>query len=55
MLWRFFPKYIITKDNLIKAVNFGNRVSSIAVQRAGAQPSIPYLKEVIKIYGGISE
>lgn len=41
----------ITKDNLIKAVNFGNRVSSIAVQRAGAQPSIPYLKEVINIYG----
>ena len=41
----------LTKDNLIKAVNFGNRVSSIAVQRAGAQPSIPYLKEVIKIYG----
>lgn len=41
----------LTKDNLIKAVNFGNRVSSIAVQRAGAQPSIPYLKEVIEIYG----
>lgn len=41
----------LTKENLIKAVNFGNRVSSIAVQRAGAQPSIPYLKEVIEIYG----
>lgn len=41
----------LTKDNLIKAVNFGNRVSSIAVQRSGAQPSIPYLEEVIEIYG----
>lgn len=41
----------ITKENLIKAVDFGNRVSSIAVQRKGAQPSIPYLDEVIKIYG----
>ena len=41
----------LTKENLIKAVNFGNRVSSIAVQRAGAQPSIPYLEEVVEIYG----
>ncbi|MDO5517378.1 MAG: ribokinase [Clostridium sp.] len=41
----------LTKENLIKSVNFGNRVSSIAVQRSGAQPSIPYLKEVIEIYG----
>ena len=41
----------LTKENLIKSVSFGNKVSSIAVQRAGAQPSIPYLKEVIDIYG----
>ncbi|PRR79711.1 ribokinase [Clostridium vincentii] len=41
----------ITKDNLIKAVRFGNRVSSLAVQREGAQPSIPYLEEIIKLYG----
>lgn len=41
----------ITKDNLIKAVRFGNRVSSLAVQREGAQPSIPYLAEIIKLYG----
>lgn len=41
----------ITKDNLIKAVRFGNKVSSLAVQREGAQPSIPYLEEIIKLYG----
>ncbi|ENZ03047.1 ribokinase [Clostridium thermobutyricum] len=38
-------------ENLIKAVTFGNKVSSIAVQREGAQPSIPNLEEVIKVYG----
>ena len=41
----------LSKDNLIKGVNFGNIVVAIAVQRVGAQPSIPYLKEVIEIYG----
>lgn len=41
----------INKDNLLKAVKFGNKVSSIAVQRKGAQPSIPYLKEVTAVYG----
>ena len=41
----------INKETLIKAVNFGNQVSSIAVQRKGAQPSIPYLKEIEEIYG----
>ena len=40
----------INKETLIKAVNFGNKVSSISVQRKGAQPSIPYLKEVEEIY-----
>ncbi|AOR23398.1 ribokinase [Clostridium taeniosporum] len=41
----------ITKENILKAVKFGNMVSSIAVQREGAQPSIPYKEEVIKVYG----
>lgn len=39
------------KETLIRAVNLGNQVSSIAVQRKGAQPSIPYLKETEEIYG----
>ncbi|WP_252223588.1 MULTISPECIES: ribokinase [unclassified Clostridium] len=41
----------ITKENLLMSVKFGNMVSSIAVQREGAQPSIPYKEEVIKVYG----
>lgn len=41
----------INKNTLIDAVTFGNKVSSIAVQRKGAQPSIPYLKEIIGVYG----
>lgn len=41
----------INKESLLKAVNFGNRVSSLAVQKKGAQTSIPYLKEVVEIYG----
>lgn len=41
----------INKETLINAVTFGNKVSSIAVQRKGAQPSIPYLEEVIEVYG----
>ena len=41
----------INKDTLIKAVDFGNRVSSISVQRKGAKPSIPYLNEIEEIYG----
>lgn len=40
----------LTFKNLIEAVRFGNKVSSIAVQRKGAQPSIPYLKEVLEVY-----
>lgn len=40
----------ISKETLINAVEFGNKVSSIAVQRKGAQPSIPYLEEVLKLY-----
>ncbi|MFT5874473.1 MAG: ribokinase [Clostridium sp.] len=38
-------------ENLKKAIVFGNRVSSIVVQRSGAQPSIPTIQEVIDIYG----
>lgn len=33
----------ISFENLKKAVEFGNKVSSIVIQRKGAQPSIPYL------------
>lgn len=40
----------ISFENLKEAVKFGSKVSSIAVQRKGAQPSIPYLKEVNEIY-----
>lgn len=35
--------------NLSKAINFANKASSLTVQRYGAQPSIPYLKEIEKI------
>lgn len=38
-------------ENIIEAVRFGNKVSSITVQRKGAQPSIATLKEVTDIYG----
>jgi ribokinase len=38
-------------DDLKQAIKFGNKVSSIVVQREGAQPSIPYFSEVIDIYG----
>lgn len=38
-------------ENLLKAVKFGNKVSSITVQREGAQPSIARLVEVIEVYG----
>lgn len=42
-------KGTIDMDNLIEAVKFGNKVSSIVVQRQGAQPSIPYLRELDNI------
>ena len=41
----------INRQTLMEAVNFGNKVSSISIQRKGAQPSIPYLKEIEEIYG----
>ncbi|NRY59227.1 ribokinase [Clostridium beijerinckii] len=45
----------LTKSNLninslAEAVKFANKVSAIAVQREGAQPSIPSLKEINEIY-----
>lgn len=41
----------MNEQNVVEAVRFGNKVSSIAVQRKGAQPSIPFLKEVNEVYG----
>ncbi|KYH29033.1 MULTISPECIES: ribokinase [Clostridium] len=38
-------------ENVKNAVLFGNKVSSITVQREGAQPSIPTLEEVKRVYG----
>ncbi|EJO5346792.1 ribokinase [Clostridium botulinum] len=40
----------ITFKSLLEAVKFGNKVSSIVVQKKGAQPSIPYLEEVENMY-----
>lgn len=41
----------LTFENLKRAAQFGNQVSSIVVQRNGAQTSIPTIDEVISIYG----
>lgn len=40
---------ILAKDfsNLEEAINYGNKASSVTVQRFGAQPSIPYKHELI--------
>src|SRR3712207_2278737 len=38
-------------ENIKKSIKFGNMVSSIAVQREGAEPSIPYLEDIKNIYG----
>lgn len=38
-------------ETLKKAIVFGNKVSSIVVQRSGAQPSIPMKQEVMALYG----
>jgi ribokinase len=42
---------VLSYENIKKAIVFANKVSSIVVQRSGAQPSIPTKKEVIDIYG----
>lgn len=34
------------QDNLVEAIKFSNRAAAITVQRFGAQPSIPYLREM---------
>jgi len=41
----------LSYENIKKAIVFASKVSSIVVQRSGAQPSIPIIKEVIKIFG----
>lgn len=41
----------LSYENLKKAVVFANKVSSIVVQKSGAQPSIPVIKDVIDIFG----
>lgn len=40
---------VLTKDfsNLEEAIRYGNRASSLTVQRFGAQPSIPFKQELI--------
>lgn len=37
-------------ENMEEAIKFANKVSSIVVQKQGAQPSLPYLDEVLKAY-----
>ncbi|MGH4051282.1 MAG: ribokinase [Clostridium sp.] len=41
----------LSYENIKDAIIFANKVSSIVVQRDGAQPSIPSIQEVIDIYG----
>lgn len=43
----------LTFQNIKSAAVYGNRVASIAVQREGAQNSIPFIKEVNRVYGEI--
>lgn len=38
-------------ENIKSAIAFANKVSSIVVQKSGAQPSIPTMREVIEVYG----
>lgn len=42
---------VLSYESLKKAIIFANKVSSIVVQRSGAQPSIPTIKEVLDVYG----
>ena len=39
---------LLKKDysNLVEAIQYGNKASSITVQRFGAQPSIPFQHEI---------
>lgn len=43
--------YVIDFDTVENSIKFANKVSSIVVQKPGAQPSLPYLEEVKEIYG----
>lgn len=36
-----------------KSIEFANKVSSIVVQKRGAQTSLPYLAEVLEVYGEV--
>ncbi|NMM62124.1 ribokinase [Clostridium sp. P21] len=42
---------IVDFNSIENSIKFANKVSSIVVQRAGAQPSLPYLEEVKEVYG----
>ncbi len=46
-----FMDNTLTFEEVKDATIFGNKVASIAVQKAGAQNSIPFFKEVNKVYG----
>jgi ribokinase len=41
---------LIDFNTIENSIKFANKVSSIVVQRSGAQPSLPYLQEVTKTY-----
>ncbi|EYE87405.1 hypothetical protein Q428_13525 [Fervidicella metallireducens AeB] len=41
----------INFEKLIEGIKFANKVSSIVVTRKGAQTSLPYLSEVVEMYG----
>ncbi|EET88568.1 ribokinase [Clostridium carboxidivorans P7] len=42
---------VIDFNSIENSIKFANKVSSIVVQKSGAQPSLPYLEEVKEIYG----
>ncbi|AWI07427.1 ribokinase [Clostridium drakei] len=42
---------VVDFNSIENSIKFGNKVSSIVVQKSGAQPSLPYLEEVKEIYG----
>lgn len=42
---------VIDFNSIENSIKFANKVSSIVVQKSGAQPSLPYLEEVKGIYG----
>lgn len=42
---------VVDFSSIESSIKFANKVSSIVVQKSGAQPSLPYLEEVNEIYG----